>query len=223
MTVLFFNRPQLRNLLCVGVILLQFTSCKQKQAAGDSDVISINGVECGMHGSSKPGKKEYVLNEYKNRYHFPKPEDFVSGVTMDALLAGKGSSDFPIEKAVRVTGYVYDVKVGGVESCNCKTKDLAYRDTHIELTPDAEHTEPRYRLIVEVTPRMRALMGAKGVDWSTEELKHTLRGHRVEVEGWLFFDDEHTSQAVADNPDNDRDWRASCWEVHPVTSIKIID
>ena len=36
------------------------------------------------------------------------------------------------------------------------------------------HIGPEYRLIVEETPRIRALMAAKGIDWSTEALKSDL-------------------------------------------------
>ena len=35
------------------------------------DVINIDGVNCGIHGSSKTGSKTYYLNEFKNRYSFP--------------------------------------------------------------------------------------------------------------------------------------------------------
>ncbi len=34
---------------------------------------------------------------------------------------------------------------------------------------------------------------------------------------------EHKSQAYANNPGNERDWRASCWEIHPITYIKVLD
>jgi hypothetical protein len=176
-----------------------------------------------MHGSARRGRKEYVLNEYKNRYSFPKEEDFRRNVTLDQLLTSGDETLFSMAEAVSITGYVYKVKVGGVETCNCKDKEEAHRDTHIELTPDAEHTSAEYRLIVEVTPRMRALMGVKGVDWSTGELKEQLTGHRVKVDGWLFYDEEHESQAYATRPDGRRNWRASCWELHPVTSIEVLD
>jgi hypothetical protein len=193
-----------------------YYSCGQPVAA-------LGDVDCDIHGSAHPGRPEYRLNEYKNRFAFPRKEDYLPNITIEQLAAGRDESEFPMDKAVILTGYVFSVKMGGVETCNCKTKDEAFRDTHIELTPDEQHTSEEYRLIVEVTPRLRGLMAAKGVDWSTEALKATLPGHRVKISGWLFYDEEHKSQAFATNPGGERNWRASCWEVHPVTYIKVLD
>ncbi len=185
--------------------------------------ISINGIDCDMHGSAHPERPEYKLNEYKNRYNFPRKNDYDNEIKLHQLLSSGDEDQFPIEKAIILTGYVFDVKMGGVETCNCKTKDEAYRDTHIELTPDDRHTGPENRLIVEVTPRIRAIMAAKGIDWSTETLKSTLKGHKVKVSGWLFYDAEHKSQSFATYPEGQKNWRASCWEIHPVTYIKVLD
>ncbi len=192
------------------------TSCGQQS-------IPIDGVDCDIHGDANPNRPEYKLNEYKNRYSFPAKSDYDNSITLEKLISSGNEDQYPIDKAVIVTGYVFNVKMGGVETCNCKTKDEAYRDTHIELTPDDQHTGPEYRLIVEVTPRVRALMAVKGIDWSTEELKGRLIGHRVKISGWLFYDSEHKGQSFATNPTNERDWRASCWEIHPITYIKVLD
>jgi hypothetical protein len=142
------------------------------------------------------------------------------------LINGNASeSKFSQDKAVKISGYVFNVKVGGTESCNCKTTDEVFKDTHIELTPDNTHTDPEYRMIVEITPRMRQIMEKQGVDWSTSTLKGKLIGHLVTVEGWLFYDKSHEPQAFSTNPDNSsgRNWRASCWEIHPITKIDILD
>lgn len=66
-------------------------------------------------------------------------------------------------------------------------------------------------------------MAAKGIDWSTETLRATLKGHKVKVCGWLLYDEEHKSQSFATNPSGDKNWRASCWEIHPVTDIKVME
>ena len=191
-------------------------SCGQESAP-------INGTDCDIHGSANPHRPEYRLNEYKNRYSLPKENDYKEDITLNQLLQSGNENEFPIEKAVIITGYVFNVKMGGIETCNCKAQDEEHRDTHIELTPDDQHTEPQYRMIVEVTPRMRAVMSVKGLDWTTQALKDKLIGHRVKVEGWLFYDEEHKSQSFATNPNGERNWRASCWEIHPVTGIKVVD
>ena len=204
----------LHNLIAALVLVVNCSLTSWAQ-----EVIS----DCDVHGSARMERPEYRLNVYKNRYKFPRKSDFITGITLRQLLESGNEDDFPIEKAVILTGYVYDVKMGGVETCNCKATDQDHRDTHIELTPDANHTGPEYRLIVEVTPRIRTLLAMKGMDWSTSELKDMLVGHRVKVAGWLFYDEEHKSQAFATRPNGDRNWRASCWEVHPVTYIKTLD
>jgi len=200
-----------------------YSNYSSSSDSSGQQVISIDGVDCDIHGSAHYGRPEYRLNEYKNRYHFPTKSDYANGITLNELISSGNEEQFPIDKAVILTGYVFNVKMGGVETCNCKTTDQAYRDTHIELTPDEQHTGPEYRIIVEVTPRIRAIMAVKGIDWSTEILKSTLIGHTVKISGWLFYDAEHKSQAFATNPTGERNWRASCWEIHPITYIKVID
>jgi hypothetical protein len=79
------------------------------------------------------------------------------------------------------------------------------------------------RLIVEVTPRGRALADQRGDDWSTRALRDHLQGRWIRVRGWLLFDAEHESQSVNTAPGRPRDWRATAWEIHPVTSLEVVD
>ena len=62
---------------------------------------------------------------------------------------------------------------------------------------------------------------AKGEDWSTKKLRDKLLGRWVSFEGWLLFDEEHWNQAENTNPGRERNWRATAWEIHPVTSLKV--
>ena len=189
------------------------------------DVINIDGIDCGIHGSSKPGSKTYFLNEYKNRYSFPDSTSINRTITFSNLLSSGNANQFDQSKAITIQGYVFDVKTGGVETCNCKTKDPAFRDTHIEITPDENHTDPQYRIIAEVTPRIRELMATKGINWSTTELNGLLKGLKVEVTGWLFYDSEHEDASYANDPNDEigrSNWRGSCWEIHPITSITLL-
>lgn len=188
-------------------------------------VLAIDGTDCDMHGTAKAGSRVYYENAYKNRYTAPQPADFDTRITLQDLLQSADPHAFSQSNAVRLTGYVLDIKRGGVESCNCKTKDPFFRDTHIELTPDATQTDGPYRIIVEVTPRLRAKMAARGVDWSTEGLRKTIKGRNVAITGWLFYDAEHENGSFANDPGDvtgARNWRATCWEVHPVTDIEVL-
>jgi hypothetical protein len=45
----------------------------------------------------------------------------------------------------------------------------------------------------------------------------------VEITGWLLFDFEHVPEAENTNPGGAKNWRATCWEIHPVTSIRVLD
>src|SRR5437868_6200583 len=115
------------------------------------EIINIDGINCGIHGSSTSGSKTYFLNEFKNRFAIPSDADFDYTISIYDLIRSSDPQEFAMNKAVTLNGYVFNVKTGGVETCNCKTKDHAFRDTHIELAPDENHTDAKYRVIVEVT------------------------------------------------------------------------
>jgi hypothetical protein len=108
-----------------------------------------------------------ALNRLKNRYVAPAAADIDSGVTLAALLRpGNDRARWDERRGASIVGYVHDVKPGGIESVNCRARDLADRDTHIELVLDPMHAGGARRVIVEVTPRWRAMMAVRGVNWS---------------------------------------------------------
>lgn len=191
------------------------------------DEIIIDGQPCGMHGSAKQGTKEYDQNPFKNRYNFPTISDFDASLTLNDFVDGSAvQGKFSQDKAVEVTGYVYEVKYGGKETCNCKTSTTLFRDTHIEITLGDQKTGPEDRFVVEVTPRIRQLMADEGYDWTTKTLKDQLKGHMVKIQGWLFYDASHKSENFADDPDDNigkKNWRATSWEIHPITNIEVLD
>ncbi|HZX94233.1 MAG TPA: hypothetical protein VFE90_06930 [Myxococcales bacterium] len=41
------------------------------------------------------------------------------------------------------------------------------------------------------------------------------------VTGWLLYDAEHENQSAHTAPSNPSDWRATAWEVHPITDIDV--
>ena len=77
-------------------------------------------------------------------------------------------------------------------------------------------------MIVEVTPRWRAAMQQDSVDWSTATLQQTVEGHWARVRGWLMFDAEHKGQAENTHPAGATNWRATAWEIHPISAITVI-
>jgi hypothetical protein len=164
--------------------------------------------------------KGKTLNEKKNRYVGPTAAEIDTQVTLAAMLApGDDVDRFDESKGGTITGFVVDVKVGGKETCNCGAVKPIDRDTHIDLAL-SEHAPSTQHVIVEVTPRLRAKMGS---GWTTEELSNPqtgIKGKWVEVSGWLLFDVMHINEAENTNPGDSHNWRATCWEIHPITSIK---
>jgi hypothetical protein len=127
----------------------------------------------------------------KNRSSSPKAKDIKPANTLDAVLAaGKDTNRWSDNNAVEIEGVVFDVKAGGIESANCRAQDLADRDTHIEIVRSLDDSGPTRRMIVEVTPRLRAMAAKRRLDWSTEGLQELI-GHKVKISGWMFFDFEH--------------------------------
>jgi len=138
---------------------------------------------CGMEGKAK-SERVKLLNGLKNRYNFPGKNDFDKSVGLKAVLQpGDDENRWNEHKAAEITGYVYNVKPGCVESCNCYAKDKLFRDTHIELVLDPNISRENKRMIVEVTPRLRAIMKSKGIDWTTKSLRKSILGRWIKVQG----------------------------------------
>lgn len=173
---------------------------------------------CGLTGSAKPQSVK-DLNVLKNRAVVPTHLD--PAITLDALQADGDDTDlFSTDAGATIRGYVSDVKVGGIETVNCRATDPQWRDTHIELVLNSG--DQSLPVIVEVTPRWRTAVAGAGDDWSTAALKKALKGHVVEFTGWLLFDAEHVQNAVNTNPQGSNLWRKTVWELHPVTSMHVI-
>jgi len=179
---------------------------------------------CPDSGNAKPHNVS-ALNRFKNRSADPRDADIDSTVTLAAMLAPStgDAARFDETKAAEITAYVFRVIPGGrSETTNCKLGDPVHRDSHIELTLSPSDTASVRRVIVEVTPRWRAALNAQGIDWSTATLQQTIEGRWVKVRGWLMFDAEHKAQAENTHPGGARNWRATAWEIHPVTAITIV-
>jgi hypothetical protein len=177
---------------------------------------------CPPEGNAKPDSVK-ALNILKNRITPPTDDEYDTAVTLSAFLQrGDDEDRWDEAKGGVLVGYVHDAKVGGIETTNCKATDPDDRDTHIELVLSQAKDGPTKRVIVEVTPRWRDKMQSEGVDWSTATLKKTITGKWIRVKGWLLFDLEHENQSENVNPGNERNWRATAWEIHPVTEIDVL-
>ena len=186
-------------------------------------IIGEGDSDCPLEGSAQQERLQ-KLNVLKNRSRIPDANDFDFNISLQTLLNKVDDRErWNVEKAVKITGYVREVKPGSIETANCKAKDLSSRDTHIELVLNPMSSEKNEAVVVEITPRLRKIMAVKGEDWSTSMIRSKYLGRWVEIEGWLLFDFEHANMAENTHPDNPKNWRATAWEVHPITSIKTTD
>ena len=160
------------------------------------------------------------LHRLKNRTAIPHDAAFDSRVTLDALLQpGDDSSRWSNDHAARVQGQVIDVAYARPEATNCFNP--CRRDIHIVIANrnGAAKTE---QVVVEVTPKVRESAAQQGIDWSEQTLQAQLVGHWCEFEGWLYFDAGHAEESENIHPQRAGNWRATAWEIHPVTKITVI-
>lgn len=176
-------------------------------------------------------------NEKKNRWKMPNARDFDSRVTLAAMLApGDDRTRFSDGRAARITGFVTECKTSGSarrpppkrsgESCNNGATHALDTDAHIDVViRRADRNIKTRHIVVEVTPRVRELMRRRGIDWTTSVLRPRIKDQWVEFEGWLFWDLDHEDEARNTDPrdrEGARNWRASAWEIHPVTNIRVL-
>ncbi|MDQ5845852.1 MAG: hypothetical protein M3539_11220 [Acidobacteriota bacterium] len=160
------------------------------------------------------------VHRLKNRTTRPKATDFDPRVTLSALLQpGNDSNRWSTSHAARVEGYVMSLANAEVELANCYTP--CRRDIHINLAlrPDAPASE---QVVLEVTPELRKWAATQGWDWSEAKLKQELIGHWCSFEGWLFFDKYHAGESENIAPGRQGNWRATAWEIHPVTNFQVL-
>lgn len=179
--------------------------------------------DCPLEGNAVQAFRQ-ASNRLKNRVATPAAGDIDAAITLQAMLQpGSDANRWNSARAARITGFVVDVKAGGTETVNCGATSVLQRDTHIELLIDPNSTAKNRRVIVEVTPRWRAFVGEhQGANWSTAALKTQLLNQWVEFTGWMFFDGEHDDEAENTAPGRATNWRATAWEVHPVTALRVV-
>ena len=205
------------------------TRLRRKRAAGLTLILLVSLTVavlfvlpqrfCPSPGAAlSPSGREFM--RLKNRDAEPSPRDFDDGVTLEALLRpGEDRARWSESRAGRVEGYVIEVVEGGVEAANCYS--YRERDTHVHIAPRADAPRTEW-VVLEVTPRGRESARARGLDWSAEALRRELVGRRCRFEGWLLFDRGHADESENTAPGARGNWRATAWELHPVTAIEVL-
>ena len=160
------------------------------------------------------------LHRLKNRTSLPTATDFDSTITLESLLQpGDDTNRWSTNRAARIQGEVIDVAYARPEATNCFNP--CRKDIHI-LIATRKGVAKTEHVVVEVTPNLRDWAGGHGIDWSEETLQKQLVGHWCEFEGWMYFDLGHAEESENISPGKPGNWRATEWEIHPVTKITII-
>ena len=161
-----------------------------------------------------------ALHRLKNRTAIPQPSDFNPQVSLNELLKpGDDSSRWSTQQAARIEGYVIDIAYARPEATNCFLPSR--RDIHINVAK-RKGAPQNEQVVLEVTPNFRDWAAERGWDWSEAALRSQLLGYWCEFEGWLYFDVGHKEEAENTAPRNPGNWRATAWEIHPVTKFRVI-
>lgn len=160
------------------------------------------------------------LHRLKNRTSLPQDIDFDPQATLANILQpGRDETRWSQTRAARVEGYVVSIGRAGIELANCYSP--CRRDIHINLAlrPDAPPSE---QMVLEVTPYFERLIAPQGSDWSEGKLRETLLGRWCRFEGWIFFDEVHAKESTNTFEEGSEIWRATAWEIHPITRIEVV-
>ena len=168
---------------------------------------------CPKKGDS-PKVHHQQMNLLKNRTTISKNVN--KSITLEKILQlGNDTSKFSNNDYVDLVGYIYDVKWGGAETCNCHSKDKSQLDIHIELVSSLAGASNEKAMVVEITRYSKGSYTYKQVQ--------AFKGKKVKIKGWMFFDKEHKHNAVNTRPNGTNLWRATCWEVHPCQYISLLN
>lgn len=179
----------------------------------------VFAVNCPSEGIALTSRARH-LHRLKNRTIFPQAADFDPAITLEALLQpGNDTNRWSTDRAARVQGEVIDVAYAGSEATNCFNPYR--RDIHI-LIATHKGAAKKEQVVVEVTPNLFDWAAGQGIDWSEQTLHAQLVGHWCEFEGWLYYDLGHAEESENISPNKPDNWRATAWEIHPVTKITVI-
>lgn len=176
------------------------------------------GKKTKTNPTGKLSQRFKDLNVEKNRDDAPKPSEINKSITLEKILDPRNDGKFDNSEGATITGFVpYVVPGESQESCNCSRKDI--RDIHIYVVSDEKYKDDkRHWVIVEISPKWQKKLGK---DFKT--VQDELQGKWVTFTGWMFYDAQHTGNAVNTKPKGKSLWRATVWEIHPVTSYKVLD
>lgn len=183
-------------------------------------------TKCLPYGNARQNSIQGNQNFLKNRIDTFPDKTIYEILSIDTLLNSQGNQyEFYKKNLIGLKGYIYDIQNTGPENCNCKTQNHLLQDCHIVVTPDENHTSAQYRVIVEITPRIRYQNDSLKSLYITSNLRQKFLNKIVLIQGLLFYDVFHENASWNScSPKNRLQcWRGTCWEIHPVFSIVLLE
>lgn len=183
----------------------------------------VGPSEPGGSGALAPAAQLSFLIEQKNRVAIPshyEPLTFAEFLALPSLPAEYTASDWGLvrahtQRSVSIEGYIAEV-IPAMDGATYG-RPPEEGDVHLHLRetrqPGCFPRGPRGKqLVAEVTPHFQP----PKTGWSYDALLGLCqRQVRVRLSGWLLHDYQHVQDVGV--------WRASAWEIHPVTKIEVWD
>lgn len=186
-------------------------------------LVGVSGATlAALSPATLPSQRAY-LREQKNRVEIPahyEPLTFADFLALPSLGARYTVADWDIvrahsQRAVSVEGYLAEVIRAQDGATYGRPPEQGDLHLHLRPTPQPRcfPDGPRgMQLVTEVTPHFQP----PKTGWSYEALLDLCqRQAHVRISGWLLHDYPHVRDVG--------DWRASAWEVHPITKIEVED
>jgi len=202
-----------RLTLIILLFVLLFPVTSYSQTPFDGCAPEGKRKKTAKNKTGKVPAKEAAMNRMKNRDDITGSIDH--SITIQDLIKTPEQADLDENSALEITGFVADVIDGTPrETCNCARSDIA--DIHIDVVAKQKdrNNNDKY-VIVEISPRFQNKLG------DMKSVKKKITGKWVKFTGWLTYDYKHRSNA-ANVKKTGNIWRATAWEVHPVTKFKVV-
>lgn len=203
----------MKRLSLLFVFLLLFPVVTYSQTPFDGCAPEGRRKKTPKNKTGKVPAKEAAMNRMKNRDDITGPIDH--SITIQTLMTAKEETDINPNRPVEIIGYVADVIPGtDRETCNCARSDIA--DIHIDVVAKkADRNKKEKYVIVEISPRFVESLG------DVASVKAKITNKWVKFTGWPTYDYKHRSNA-RNIKKTGNIWRATAWEVHPVTAFKVL-
>jgi hypothetical protein len=173
--------------------------------------------DCPKSGSAKRDK-EKKLNIAKNKSVTVSSSKIPVFIPLDSLVTTVKQEDedwFENGTYVYTEGYLINAIEEGGESCNCEEGNASQKtgDVHMYLGL-TKAAKTKNCLVVEITPAFKK----KYPDYE----KYLTLKKKIRVTGYLLYDFIHRKDALMTCKKCTKIWRNNCWEIHPITKLKVL-